>query len=185
MTRNYRDGYGIFACNGVLFNHESPRRGETFVTRKITRGIAKILAKKEKHIYLGNLYPRRDWGYAPEYAESMWKILQRDTPEDFVVGTGEAHSVQEFLQAAFSYAGLDPDEHLRTDARYFRPTETDNLVANPTKAQKELGWNPKIRFTDLAKIMVDADMRAAGLNPIGEGDQILRTKCPDRWWSVD
>lgn len=185
MTRNYRDGYSIFACNGVLFNHESPRRGETFVTRKITRGIAKILAKKEKHIYLGNLHPRRDWGYAPEYVESMWKILQHDPPGDFVVGTGEAHSVQDFVQAAFSYAALDPDEHLRTDARYFRPTEAEDLVAKPARAIRELGWNPKIRFTDLAKIMVDADMRAAGLNPIGEGDEILRRRFPDRWWSVD
>jgi GDPmannose 4,6-dehydratase len=185
MTRNYRDGYKIFACNGVLFNHESPRRGETFVTRKIARSIAKILAGKEKHLYLGNLNPKRDWGYVPEYVESMWRMLQHDRPEDFVVGTGEAHSVQEFLQAAFSYAGLDPDEHVRIDARYFRPTEVDDLVAKPARAQKELGWDPKIRFGDLAKIMVDADMRAAGLGPIGEGDEILRKRFPDRWWSVD
>lgn len=185
MTRNYRDGYSIFACNGVLFNHESPRRGETFVTRKITRGIAKILAKKEKYIYLGNLNPKRDWGYAPEYVESMWRMLQRDVPGDFVVGTGEAHAVQEFLEAAFSYAGLESKQHVKIDKRYFRPTEVDELVAEPGKAQRELDWHPKIGFTDLAKIMVDADLRAVGLNPIGDGDEMLRTRFPDRWWSVD
>jgi GDPmannose 4,6-dehydratase len=185
MTRNYRDGYNVFACNGVLFNHESPRRGETFVTRKITRGIAKILAKKEKLIYLGNLSPKRDWGYAPEYVESMWRMLQSDRPEDFVVGTGDAHSVREFLETAFSYAGLDPREHVKIDARYFRPTEVDELVAQPAKAKRELNWNPRVRFGDLVRIMVDADMRAAGLPPIGEGDEILRREFPDRWWAAD
>ena len=185
MTRNYREGYGIFACNGVLFNHESPRRGETFVTRKITRAIAGILAKKTKHIYLGNLHPRRDWGYAPEYVESMWRMMQHDPPEDFVVGTGEAHSVREFLETAFSYVGLDLEEHLKIDARYFRPTEVEELVAQPLKARKELGWNPKIGFTDLVKIMVDADMGAAGLTPIGEGDKTLRARFPSKWWGVD
>jgi GDPmannose 4,6-dehydratase len=185
MTKNYRDGYKIFACNGVLFNHESPRRGETFVTRKITRGIAKILAKKEKHIFLGNLNPKRDWGYAPEYVESMWRMLQNDRPEDFVVGTGEAHSVQEFLETAFSYAGLDPEEYIKTDARYFRPTEVDELVAQPAKAKRELKWNPRIRFEDLVEIMMDAEMRAVGLSPIGEGDAVLQRVLPDRWWAVD
>jgi len=185
MTRNYREGYKIFACNGVLFNHESPRRGETFVTRKITRAIAKILARKEKHVYLGSLQPKRDWGYAPEYVESMWRMMQHDPPEDFVVGTGEAHSVREFLEIAFSYVGLDLEQHLRIDAGYFRPTEVDALVAQTAKARKDLSWTPKIGFTDLIKIMVDADMRAAGLNPIGEGDKILRARFPERWWGVD
>ena len=185
MTRNYREGYHIHACNGVLFNHESPRRGETFVTRKITRGIARILAKKETHIYLGNLEAKRDWGYAPEYVESMWRMLQTDKPDDFVVGTGEVHSVREFLEAAFSYVGLDPEQHVKIDPRYFRPTEVDELVAHPAKAQASLGWNPKVKFTDLVKIMVDADMRAAGLSPIGEGDQAIKEKFPNRWWGAD
>lgn len=185
MTKNYRDGYGIFACNGILFNHESPRRGETFVTRKVTRGIAKILAKKEEHIYLGNLNPKRDWGYAPEYVESMWRMLQRDQADDFVVGTGESHSVHEFVETAFSYAGLNSKEHVRTDARYFRPTEVDELIAQPAKAKRELDWNPRIGVQELAKIMVDADMRAEGLTPMGEGDAIIRSKFPKRWWAVD
>jgi len=185
MTKNYRDGYGIFACNGVLFNHESPRRGETFVTRKVTRGIAKILAKKEQHLYLGNLNPKRDWGYAPEYVESMWRMLQRDQADDFVVGTGEAHSVHEFVETTFSYAGLDSREHVRTDERYFRPTEVDELIAQPAKAKRDLDWKPRIAFQELVKIMVDADMRAEGLTPIGEGDAIIRSKFPKRWWTVD
>lgn len=185
MTRSYRDGYNIFACNGILFNHESPRRGETFVTRKITRGIARILAKKQEHLYLGNLNPKRDWGYAPEYVESMWSMLQRDRAGDFVVGTGQSHSVEEFLKAAFSYAGLSPERHVKTDPRYFRPTEVNELVAETAQAKKELDWNPKIGFADLVKIMVDADIRAAGLPPIGEGDKIIRREFPNRWWSVD
>jgi GDPmannose 4,6-dehydratase len=185
MTRSYREGYHIHACNGVLFNHESPRRGETFVTRKITRGIARILAKKETHIYLGNLNAKRDWGYAPEYVESMWRMLQTEKPDDFVVGTGEVHSVREFLETAFSYVGLDPERHVKIDPRYFRPTEVDELVAQPAKAQAKLEWNPKVKFTDLAKIMVDADMRAAGLSPIGEGDEVIKEKFPNRWWGAD
>ena len=185
MTKNYRDGYKIFACNGILFNHESPRRGETFVTRKITRGIANIIAKKEKYLYLGNLEAKRDWGYAPEYGEFMWQMLQNKSPEDFVVGTGEAHSVKEFLEEAFSYAGLDREEHVRIDSRYFRPTEVEELVSDSAKAKKKLGWNPRIKFDDLVKIMVDADMRAVGLEPIGEGDKLLKEKFPDRWWEVD
>lgn len=185
MTRNYRDGCNIFACNGILFNHESPRRGETFVTKKITRAIAKILAQKERYLYLGNLDAKRDWGYAPEYVECMWRILQNEHPEDFVVGTGEAHSVREFLEEAFSYAGLEWNEHVRIDPRYFRPTEPEELVANPTKARENLNWNPKVKFNDLVKIMVDADMRAAGLESIGEGDEIIKKKFPNRWWGVD
>ena len=185
MTKNYRDGYNIFACNGILFNHESPRRGETFVTRKITMAIARILAKQQKYLYLGNLNPKRDWGYAPEYVECMWQILQHNSPKDFVIGTGEAHSVREFLEAAFNYVGLNVEDHVRIDKRYFRPTEAEELVADPSKARKELNWNPKIKFEDLVKIMVDADMRAAGLTPIGEGDELLKRKFPNRWWKRD
>jgi GDPmannose 4,6-dehydratase len=185
MVKNYRDGYNMFACNGILFNHESPRRGETFVTRKITRGIARILAEKEKYLYLGNLDAKRDWGYAPEYVECMWQMVQNSEPEDFVVGTGEAHSVREFLEEAFFYAGLDINEHVRIDSRYFRPTEVEVLVSDPSKARKKLNWNPKIKFRDLVNIMVDADMRAAGLEAIGEGDEILEKRFPNRWWGVD
>jgi GDPmannose 4,6-dehydratase len=185
MTKNYRDGYNIFACNGVLFNHESPRRGETFVTRKITVAISRIFAKEQKYLYLGNLNPKRDWGYAPEYVECMWQMLQCECPKDFAVGTGEAHSVREFLEAAFSYAELNVEDHVKIDPRYFRPTEAEELVADTAKAKKELNWNPKITFGDLVKIMVDADMRAAGLTPIGEGDDILKRKFPNRWWKAD
>ena len=185
MTKNYIDGYNIFACNGILFNHESPRRGETFVTRKITRGIARILAKKEKHLYLGNLDAKRDWGYAPEYVDFMWQMLQNSEPEDFVIGTGRAHSVREFLEETFSYVALDIEEHVRIDSRYFRPTEVEELVSDPAKARKKLNWNPKIKFGDLVKIMVDADMRVAGLKPIGEGDEIIEKKFPNKWWGVD
>ena len=185
MVRNYREGYNLFATNGILFNHESPRRGETFVTRKITRGIASILAGKEKHLYLGNLEARRDWGFAPEYVEVMWRILQAEKPDDFVVGTGEAHSVQEFLDASFEYAGISSMEHVKIDPRYFRPTEVGVLVADARKAEKVLGWKPAVRFPDLVKIMVDADLRAAGLEPPGEGDEILARKFPRRWWKGD
>jgi GDPmannose 4,6-dehydratase len=185
ITKNYRDGYGIFACNGILFNHESPRRGETFVTRKITRSIARILAGKEKHLYLGNLYAKRDWGYSPEYVEAMWHMLQRDKPDDFVLGTGESHSVKEFLDKAFGYVGLDVEEHVKIDKRYFRPNEVESLIADCRKARSGLGWDPKIKFDDLVKIMVDADMRAFGLEPLGEGDAILNLKFPQRWWRAD
>jgi len=185
MTRNYRDGYGMFAANGILFNHESPRRGETFVTRKITRGIARILAGKEKYLYMGNLDARRDWGFAPEYVECMWKILQQEEPEDFVIGTGESHSVREYLETAFSYAGLDWEEHVRIDPRYFRPTEVEDLIADAGKSREKLGWKPCVTFADLTRIMVDADLREAGLEPVGEGDEILARKYPDKWWARD
>ena len=185
MTVNYREAYNLFACNGILFNHESPRRGETFVTRKITRGIANIIAKKEKHLYLGNLEAKRDWGYAPEYVECMWQMLQNEHPKDCVIGTGESHSVREFVEEAFSYAGLDGNECVKIDPRYFRPTETEVLIADPGNAIKKLGWNPKIKFKDLVKIMVDADMRAVGLDPIGGGDEIIKKKFPKRWWRID
>ena len=185
MTTNYRDGYGLFTANGILFNHESPRRGEIFVTRKITRALASILAKKQDTLYLGNLEAKRDWGYAVEYVEAMWEILQLDKAEDFVVGTGEQHTVREFLQLAFSYADLNYDHYVEIDQRYYRPTEVDSIVANTAKARTVLEWSPKIRFEELVKIMVDADMRAQGLQPIGEGDAVLAKKFPSRWWKVD
>jgi GDPmannose 4,6-dehydratase len=185
ITRNYRDAYGIFACNGILFNHESPRRGETFVTRKITRGIARILSKKESHIYLGNLNTKRDWGFSPEYVECMWQMLQNTHPDDYVIGTGESHSVKEFLDKSFSYVGLDVEEHVKIDPKYFRPTEVESLIADARKAKKAIGWDPKIKFEDLVKIMVDADMRAAGIEPIGEGNEILEKKFSKRWWRAD
>jgi len=167
LTRNYREGYGMFAVNGILFNHESPRRGETFVTRKITRGIARIKAGLDKKIYLGNLNAKRDWGYAPEYVEAMWLMLQRPEPEDFVIGTGESHSVKEFLAEAFQCAGLgDWQKYVEIDQRYFRPTEVENLVADTRKAKEKLGWQAKTKFKDLVKIMVEADLAALpGGNP--------------------
>jgi GDPmannose 4,6-dehydratase len=185
MTKNYRDGYNMFACNGILFNHESPRRGETFVTRKITRGIANIIAEKERYLYLGNLEAKRDWGYAPEYVECMWQMLQNEHPGDFVLGTGESCSVREFVEKAFSYADLDWNEYVKIDSRYFRPTETEELICDPAKAKERLNWNPKVEFDDLVKIMIDADMRATGLEPIGEGGEIVKKKFPSRWWRVD
>jgi len=167
MVRNYREGYGMFAANGILFNHESPRRGETFVTRKITRAIAHITAKKQKNLYLGNLDARRDWGYAPEYVETMWLMLQQDVAEDYVLGTGETHSVKEFLVEAFNYAGLDWQEYVRIDPRYFRPLEVETLIADASKARKELKWSPKVTFKELVTIMVDMDMEALGLKSPG------------------
>jgi GDPmannose 4,6-dehydratase len=173
VTRNYRQGYQLFASNGILFNHESPRRGETFVTRKITRAVAWILAGKQKALYLGNLDSRRDWGYAPDYVAAMWKILQHDRPDDFVIGTGEAHSVREFLDEAFGYVGLDWNEYVKIDSRYFRPTEVDYLQADASRAMKILGWEPRVMFRDLVRVMVDADMELLGLEPPGEGRKIL------------
>ncbi len=185
ITKNYREAYNMFTSNGILFNHESPRRGETFVTRKITRAIARIKAGKEKHVWLGNIEAKRDWGFAPEYVESMWQMMQQENPDDFVIGTGETHSVKEFLQEAFSYVGLNMEDHLKVDLFYFRPTEVDLLVANPAKAKATLGWESKIKFKDLVKIMIDADMRAIGLVPPGQGDKILAEKFPNRWWKKD
>ncbi len=176
VTRNYREGYNIFACNGILFNHESPRRGETFVTRKITRALAAIMAGKQKYLYLGNLDSRRDWGYAPEYVEAMHLILQHDHPADFVIGTGEAHSVREFLNESFGYVGLDWNEYVRIDPRYYRPTEVDYLQADASLAQKELGWQPRICFHELVRIMVDADLELAGLKSPGEGRSLLQER---------
>lgn len=185
MTKNYRDGYNMFACNGILFNHESPRRGETFVTRKVTRAITNIVAGKEEYVYLGNLDGRRDWGYAPEYVEFMWKMLQKDKPADYVIGTGGSHSVRDFVIEAFGYAGLDWEKCVKIDPRYYRPVEVENLIADTKRSKKEMDWDPKIGFKDLVRIMVDADMRSAGLNPPGEGDRILKSRFPQRWWKKD
>jgi GDPmannose 4,6-dehydratase len=185
MTNNYRVGYNMFVCNGILFNHESPRRGETFVTRKITRAIASILNKKQSVLYLGNLDNRRDWGFAPEYVEMMWKMLQLKSSDDYAIGTGEAHSISEFLEEAFSYAGLEWKNYVKIDTMYFRPTEPETLIADATKARKELDWNPRVKFTDLVRIMVDADVRSLGMEPPGEGEKILKTLFPNRWWKID
>ena len=210
MVRNYRQGYGLFACNGILFNHESPRRGETFVTRKITRGLAGILTGKQKKIYLGNLDAKRDWGFAPEYVEVMWLMLQQDKPGDYVVGTAESHSVREFIEQAFSYAGINiswrgkgvktkgvinslsprlkaspffkkGDSIIEIDQRYFRPNEVDCLRADIAKVKKQLYWQPKVKFNDLIKIMVDYDLKSAGIITLGEGIKI----CKGKWFSHD
>ncbi|MCX7724113.1 MAG: GDP-mannose 4,6-dehydratase [Thermodesulfovibrio sp.] len=206
MTVNYREAYKLFACNGILFNHESPRRGETFVTRKITRALANMLAGKQKKLYLGNLNAKRDWGFAPEYVEMMWLMLQAEEPDDYVVGTGESHSVREFVEKAFSYAGIEIEwkgsgteekgiiasinnkvnlEHstlrigdilIEIDPRYFRPTEVEHLQADITKAKEKLGWQPRTTFEELVKIMVDYDMKLVKLEPVGEGMKICNEK---------
>jgi len=157
---NYREAYDMFAVNGILFNHESPRRGETFVTRKITRAVARIKAGLQDKLYMGNLDAERDWGYAPDFVEAMWIMLQADEPDDYVVATGEKHSVREALEVAFARAGLDPDEHVEIDRRYFRPSEVDSLLGDASKAREQLGWEPKVRFRELIELMVDADVMA-------------------------
>jgi GDPmannose 4,6-dehydratase len=159
-TVNYRESYDLYACNGILFNHESPRRGETFVTRKITRAAAHIKEGAQEKLFLGNLEARRDWGYAPEYVEAMWLMLQQDKPDDYVIATGETHSVQEFLEEAFSCVGLDWREYVSIDSRYYRPSEVDALVGNAAKARRVLGWEPRTRFRKLVGLMVDADLSA-------------------------
>ncbi|MEP9410001.1 MAG: GDP-mannose 4,6-dehydratase [Candidatus Brocadia sp.] len=203
MTVNYREGYGLFACNGILFNHESPRRGETFVTRKITRAIANILAGRQKTIFLGNLNARRDWGFAPEYAEAMWLMVQQSVPDDYVIGTGESYAVREFAEKAFHYAGIEiewegegveekgfvksadkkwKDKYkpgvplIEVDPKYFRPAEVEHLRADITKAKQKLNWQPRTNFDELVKIMVDYDMQLAGLTPTGEGIAISKRK---------
>ncbi|MBF0518944.1 MAG: GDP-mannose 4,6-dehydratase [Nitrospirae bacterium] len=201
ITVNYREGYGVFACNGILFNHESPRRGETFVTRKITRALAALIAQKQHKLFLGNLDARRDWGFAPEYVQLQWLILQQDSPEDYVIGTGESRSVREFVISAFEYAGIElewqgtgihekgiikscvstlpfkaGDVIIEIDSRYFRPTEVDYLLANTKKSRDKLGFESKITFNELVKIMVDADLEAHGLSSPGESRQILKNK---------
>ena len=180
LTRNYREGYGMYAVNGILFNHESPRRGETFVTRKITRALANIKAGNQKYLYLGNLKSKRDWGYAPEYVEMMHLMLQQEDPDDYTVGTGEAHTIEDFLDEAFSYAGMDWHDYVRIDPRYYRPTEVDYLEADPSKAKKQLDWEPMIKFHELVRIMVDADLALVGLEPPGAGQMILKNRF-DGW----
>jgi len=159
MTINYREAYNIFACWGILFNHESPRRGETFVTRKITMALARIRHGVQKNLYLGNLDAKRDWGFAGDYVEAMWLMLQQDKPDDYVIATGETHSVKDFLKEAFGYAGLDWKKYVKTDKRYYRPTEVDYLLGDSSKARKKLNWKPKINFSRLVRMMVDADMK--------------------------
>jgi len=163
ITKNYREGYKMFACSGILFNHESPQRGQTFLTRKVTVAIAEILAGRQKYIYLGNLDAKRDWGYAPEYVKAMWLMLQQKKPEDFVIATGETHAVREFVETAFSLAGLNWKRHVKIDSRYLRPTEVDLLQGDFSKAKKKLGWEPKVKFRDLIKIMLNSDFKKAGI----------------------
>ncbi len=163
LTVNYRESYDMFACSGILFNHESPRRGETFVTRKITRGLADIMAKKTDKLYLGNLDAKRDWGYAGDYVEAMWLMLQQSEPDDYVIATGETYSVKEFLDESFGYAGLDWKKYVEISEKYFRPAEVDLLIGDPSKARKKLGWKPKVGFKDLVKMMVDADLAKVGI----------------------
>jgi GDPmannose 4,6-dehydratase len=168
ITVNYRESYGMHASNGILFNHESPRRGETFVTRKITRAVAHIKAGLQKKLYLGNLDAKRDWGYAKEYVEAMWLMLQQDQPDDYVVATGETHSVREFLDVTFAHAGLDWKKYVEIDPRYYRPAEVELLIGDYSKAKKKLGWEPKTKFEDLAKLMVDADVELLRRHRHGE-----------------
>jgi GDPmannose 4,6-dehydratase len=165
MTVQYRDAYGLHASNGILFNHESPRRGGTFVTRKVTRGIAAILAGETDHLYLGNLDAKRDWGYAAEYVKAMWQMLQQESPDDYVIATGEMHSVRELCEVAFSMAGLDWERHVRIDERYFRPTDVDVLVGDASKAAQVLGWRSRTTFHGLVRLMLEADVAEVGLDP--------------------
>ncbi|MEO1561043.1 MAG: GDP-mannose 4,6-dehydratase, partial [Cyanobacteria bacterium J06632_19] len=168
QTVNYRESYDMFACNGILFNHESPRRGETFVTRKITRAVARIVAEKQKKIYMGNLDSKRDWGYAKDYVRAMWMMLQQEKPDDYVIATNETHSVREFLELAFSYVNLDWQEYVEFDQRYLRPAEVDLLIGDSTKARTQLGWTPSVTFEQLVALMVEADLQALGLTSPGD-----------------
>lgn len=171
ITKNYREAYGLFATNGILFNHESPRRGETFVTRKITRAVARIKAGVQSELYMGNLDAVRDWGYAPEYVEAMWRMLQHDDPTDFVVATNTAYTVRDFLELSFEHAGLDWQKYVKFDERYLRPTEVDSLIGDYSKATEKLGWTPQVLTPRLAQIMVDADVKALEV----EGDHYVDT----------
>ncbi|TXJ43177.1 GDP-mannose 4,6-dehydratase [Brachyspira pilosicoli] len=164
ITVNYRESYDMYACNGILFNHESPRRGETFVTKKITHAIAKILNKEQDKLYLGNLDAKRDWGYAKDYVEAMWLMLQQEKAEDYVIATGETHSVREFLDEAFGLVGLDWKKYVEIDPRYYRPAEVDLLLGDPTKAREKLGWKPKTTFKELVKIMLEYDLNSVGMS---------------------
>ncbi|MDD3150826.1 MAG: GDP-mannose 4,6-dehydratase [Candidatus Gastranaerophilales bacterium] len=164
ITVNYRESYDMFACNGILFNHESPRRGETFVTRKITKALAKIIAKKQDKLYLGNLEAKRDWGYAKDYVEAMWLMLQQEKPDDYVIATGETYSVKDFLTEAFSIVNLDWNKYVEIDKKYFRPAEVDLLIGDPSKAKQKLKWIPKTSFKELVKLMVKADLEEEGIS---------------------
>jgi GDPmannose 4,6-dehydratase len=164
QTINYRESYNLFACNGILFNHESPRRGETFVTRKITMAVARIVAGKQKKIYMGNLDSKRDWGYAKDYVRAMWLMLQQEQPDDYVVATNETHTVREFLEKAFAFVNLDWQDYVEFDERYLRPAEVDLLIGDSTKAREKLGWTPSITFPELVELMVQADLQALGIN---------------------
>ena len=166
QTVNYRESYGLFACNGILFNHESPRRGETFVTRKITRAVARIVAGQQQKLYMGNLDAKRDWGYAKDYVQAMWLMLQQEQPDDYVVATGETHEVREFLELAFGYVNLNWQDYVEFDERYLRPAEVDLLIGDPTKAKEKLGWQPSVSFEQLVHLMVEADLKALGLIPL-------------------
>jgi GDPmannose 4,6-dehydratase len=157
MTVNYREGYGMFACNGILFNHESPRRGETFVTKKITKAVKRIKQRKQEKLFLGNLEAKRDWGYAKDYVEAIWLMMQQERPDDFVIATGETHSVREMLEESFGYVDLDWKKYVEIDPRYYRPTEVDVLQGDASKAKRQLGWEPKVRFRELVRIMIDAE----------------------------
>lgn len=175
QTLNYRESYGLFACNGILFNHESPRRGETFVTRKITRAVARIVAGKQKKIYMGNLDAKRDWGYAKDYVRAMWLMLQQPEPDDYVIATGETHSVREFLDLAFGYVNLNWQDYVEFDDRYLRPAEVELLIGDPTKAKQKLGWQPSVTFEQLVALMVEADLKALGQeSPNGNGAQVIQ-----------
>lgn len=172
QTVNYRESYNLFACNGILFNHESPRRGETFVTRKITRAVARIVAGKQKKIFLGNLDSKRDWGYAKDYVRAMWLMLQQDQPDDYVIATGETHSIKEFLDLAFGYVNLDWQDYVEFDERYLRPAEVELLIGDPSKANQKLGWQPSVTFTELVGLMVESDLQRLGLTlPNGNGSK--------------
>jgi GDPmannose 4,6-dehydratase len=165
MAVNYRESYGLHVSNGILFNHESPRRGENFVTRKITMAVAAIKQGRQKELRLGNLDAKRDWGFAGDYVEAMWRMLQQDEPGDYVIATGETHSVREFCQEAFSHVGLDWQDHVKVDPKYFRPAEVDLLLGDASKARRVLGWEPRVTFKELARMMVDADLEARGEHP--------------------
>ncbi|MCF4968417.1 GDP-mannose 4,6-dehydratase [Nostoc sp. CMAA1605] len=173
QTVNYRESYGMFACNGILFNHESPRRGETFVTRKITRAVAQIVAGKQKKLYMGNLDAKRDWGYAKDYVRAMWLMLQKEKADDYVIATGETHSVKEFLELAFNYVNLNWQDYIEFDERYLRPAEVDLLIGDATKAREKLGWQPSVTFPELVALMVEADLQAIGqTSPNGNGSHL-------------
>lgn len=176
VVANYREAYGIHAVNGILFNHEGPRRGGTFVTRKVTQGIAKILQGEREYVYLGNLGASRDWGYAPDYVEAMWLMLQQEEPDDYVIGTGESHTVQELCETAFGLVGLDWQAYVRIDPKYFRPTEVEHLRADPTKARESLGWTPRTTFRELVEIMLAADLEKVGLAHVLESGSAKATR---------